>query len=171
MKREWSKSRKLGFKQKIEDWCAIHGLVPDNEGILAFDKAHPSYKLIDHDKAKKEGYYLHIRMQAAALIASWATVEILKVTGNKPQSEAQVRETETRIRLQYSYDIPGKGATPINKMDAGDLKWLISSFRIEAENKMKRAAIIAERLKSLPETRKAFREAYQEAEELVFGNR
>src|SRR5882724_7981429 len=151
MKREWSKARKLGIQNKFEKWCEVKGFQPDPDSFIKFD-AENGNVFLDHEKAKRDGYYAHLRIQAAAVIASWATMEPLKPNAGSVPFTASPKSGN--VRLQYSYDIPGKGAVPVAKMGVSELKWLIDNFRIEAENKIKRAYILANRLQILTETRK-----------------
>src|SRR5208282_31512 len=125
-------------------WCEEHKRNPNAECVIAFDKLNPGYKLLDHEKAKKDGYYFHLRSQAAAIISSWATVEVLRPSGGQvPFADSPAREV--KISVQDSYHLPGKGAIRVARMDEADLTQLINMFKIEAEHKMQRAYIIAKR--------------------------
>src|SRR5882762_3102531 len=104
-------------------WCDENKLNGNAASLVAFDKQFPDYKLLDHEKAQKEGYSIALRQQAAAIIAQWATLVPLKVTSGAvplPYTPPPVRH----VRIQKSY-----GGVRVDKMDEADLKMLMETFR------------------------------------------
>lgn len=147
-------------------WCDENKLNGNAASLVAFDKQFPDYKLLDHEKAQKEGYSIALRQQAAAIIAQWATLVPLKVTsGAVPLPE---RSAVRQVRVQPVYNLPGRGMVQVNKMDQAALKQLMGMFKAEAENKLARMYIIGKRLERLQEVRKDVRQAFQQAEESAY---
>jgi hypothetical protein len=163
---------RLAVRKRIQNqfyaWCEETKRDPNADAMIAFDKAHKDYKLLDHKKAQEEGYYFHLRAQAAALISSWATVERFTPSGGASLTKT-AGSTSTSVRVQDSYEL-NRGRVRVAKMDEADLKELIGIFQIEAEHKMQRAYLIARRLEKLTETRKQFRTAFDNAEESAYSS-
>ena len=143
-------------------WCDEHKLKGNAASLVEFDKQFPDYKLLDHEKAQKEGYSIALRQQAATIIAQWATMVPLKVTSGAvplPSTPPPVRH----VRVQQTY-----GGVRVDKMDEADLRMLMETFRSEAQNKLARMYIIGKRLEKLQEIRGQVRQAFKEAEQAAY---
>jgi hypothetical protein len=167
MKKQKVKSTiRKNIQEPFYEWCEEQDINADADALVKYDEMVLGSKLLDHEKAKKEGYYFHLRAQAAAIISSWATTIPLKVNGGS--APAAPVEVTRNVRMQSVYTLPGKGAVRVSKMDEGDLKQLMNIFQIEAENKMARMYEIGKRLERLEETRKQVRETFKQAEEAAY---
>lgn len=169
MKREWSKARQKGIKERFDAWCKENRKPHGWESLLEFDKLNPAFKLIDHDLAKKEGYAYHLQKQAREVISRWAAIFVApaKASGIPSVLEVNTRENKP-LRMQDRYNIPGRGTVLVNDMDENELRFLMNQLGIEAENKAARAYEIGKRLGTLTETRKQVQEILRKAEEAAY---
>lgn len=164
MKREHSKARKLGIQKKIEEWCELNKLQPDADGIIAFDKANPTYKLLDHDKAQREGYFTHLRMQATTLIASWATVvPLVTNAGSVPFSKRERPDAPVKVQEYY-------GGKKLSKMSETELDRLIDEFQFFIRNKTVRVHHFLNLKDALQENRGRVQQAMKDAEESAYNS-
>lgn len=165
MKQKARQAVRKNIKESFYQWCEQNEINANADALVRYDKENPGLKLLDHEKAKKEGYYLHLRDQACALISSWCTITPLKSNaGASTPFEPTIRQ----VRLQEAYNIPGRGTIRVSRMEEADLKTLMNLFRIEAENKLARMYLIGKRLERLDETRGQVRKVFQEAEEAAY---
>lgn len=159
-------------KQKFEQWCEKQGVSPDAKNLLVFFKQNPVYDTLDHEKAKKEGYYLHLLQQARSIIASWSVVVPVKAPGSSLPFKSAALPADATVRLQHSYEIPGKGQVLVKNLTNEDARWLVEDFQMFSENKLKRAYIIAKKhgLEHLLQTRENMRAAFEKAEQAAFAS-
>lgn len=138
-KKDRQQARKHGIETAFHSWCQQKKVEPSPDTLIDFDKER-ELKLFDYEKAKKEGYYLHLRMQAVAMIASWAKVVYVKPAASSTPSVFSSKPRPARsIRVQSSYEINGRMYTLKEIVESEELLLgVIRAFRDYVFNKSER---------------------------------
>jgi hypothetical protein len=152
-----SNAKKRRVKEVFEKWCKTQGKDPSPDSFIEFD-ASQGKKWLDYEKAKEEGFYFHLRMQAASVIASWATLEPLRTSAGKT------------VPVKTTYVTNGKHKFLSDILESEtDLTALIADFQLAIENKTERLyGLLFAKKKLSAKVRKQVQASFAGAEQTAF---
>ena len=141
--------------QAFQDYCETSKLPYEEDTLLQYDKEFGT-GLLDHKKAKEEGYYYHLRMQARTLIYQFGrqTISLGGSDTISTQDHYVVRDDEGGVERKFTEDFTKE-----------DVAYMVKRFQAEARAKLTRIYL----LKNMPlrTIRKMVQKAYEETENRV----
>lgn len=170
MRREEAKARKDGLRQRFYAWCDKHKKDLTPRSFIDFDE-QDGHVWLDHDKARKDGYYCHLLQQATAIINQWATIEPLRPNAGEktPYFEVALAQRDS-IALQAKYQVNGRTySTEKIVRDSALLKALLADFQKYIQNKTMRQYLLLQKHEEITGvTRQKFLDVMRIAEENAY---
>ncbi len=151
-KKDREASKKHGIETAFYAWCKQKGVDPNPDSFIKFDE-EKGLKLLDYEAAKREGYYSHLRMQAAKIIASWTRVVFIEPKPRTTPSVLLSRPVPPRpVSRQDRYDIDGVSVKVEEIMKNEEhLFKIITQFKTYILNKSERLSYFIDGHKNLTE--------------------